>query len=105
MFGAIPNMEGGVSWQFPERSSELTEPCTRGLVGQMLRNRGYRLEIAKYKKDRGLVRVYLYDRSAGPTMVQLGTYQTGDQPDWGSMYDAGMAYHLEMKEPGARDQW
>jgi hypothetical protein len=91
-------MAGG----FPQFAFELTERCTRGLVSRMLRNRGYRLEITAYKKDKGLHKVYVYDPWADPMMVKIGEYQKGEEPDWEAMYDAAMALHLDRKANGTR---
>jgi hypothetical protein len=87
---------------FPRFAFELAEPCTRGLVARMLRNRGYRLEITANKKDRGLHTVYMYDPWADPMMVKLGEYWKGNEPDWDTIYDAAMELHLERKADGSR---
>lgn len=81
---------------------QLGEPCTRAVVGRMLRNRGYRLQITRFKKDRGLAKVYMFDRWADPMMFKIGEYQEGEEPDWAAMYDAAMERHLEAKEDGTR---
>lgn len=91
-------MTGG----FPRFASELTEPCTRALLVRMLRNRGYRLEITAYKKDKGLHKVYVFDSWADPMLVQIGIYQKGEEPDWEAMYDAAMALHLDRRLNGTR---
>ena len=84
----------------PQCAFQLGEPCTRAIVGRMLRNRGYRLEITRYKKDKGLVKVYMLDPWADPMMFKIGEYPEGDEPDWAGMYDAAMERHLETKENG-----
>lgn len=87
---------------FPERACDLLEPCTKGFLGRMLRNRGYKLEVTQYKKDKGLTRVYMYDPWADPALVQIGSYEKGERPDWAAMYDEAMYLHLERKRDGTR---
>lgn len=88
--------------RFPEYAFELGEPCTRGLLSRMLRNRGYRLEITSYKKDKGLHKVYMFDPWAEPMLFKIGEYWKGKEPDWHAMYDKAMARHLETKTEGTR---
>lgn len=88
--------------RYPQFAFELGEPCTRRLLGSMLRNRGYKLSETRFKKDKGLVRVYMYDSWADPAMVLIGEYWTDETPDWAVMYDAAMAQHLETKADGTR---
>jgi len=80
---------------YPRFSFELGEPCARRHLAAMLRGRSYRLHETRYKKDRGLVRVYMYDPWADPMLVLIGEYLAGEHPDWGVMYDAAMEVHLE----------
>ena len=87
---------------FPEYAFQLGEPCTRGLVSRMLRNRGYKLQITSYKKDKGLRKVYMYDPWADPMLYKIGEYHKDEKPDWAAMYDAAMERHLETKESGSR---
>lgn len=68
----------------------------------MLRNRHYKLEETRYKKDKGLVKVYMYDTWADPMFVKIGEYQEGSEPDWSAIYDAAMAWHLQTKREGTR---
>ena len=88
--------------QFPKNAWQLEESCTRTIVSRMLRNRGYRLESTRLKKDKGLVKVYMCDPWADPMMFKIGEFQSGDEPDWGAIYDAAMERHLETKENGTR---
>jgi hypothetical protein len=87
---------------YPRFAFELGEPCARRHLAAMLRGRGYRLEETRYKKDRGLVKVYMYDPWADPMLVMIGQYVVGEQPDWSVMYDAAMDIHLERKANGSR---
>lgn len=90
--------------RFTEYAHQLGEPVTRKLLQTMLRYRHYSLEETRYKKDKGLVKVYMFDSWADPMAFQIGSYQEGEEPDWAAMYDAAMARHLENKEIG-RDRW
>ena len=88
--------------RYPDHASELWEPCTRKVVAAMLRNRGYQLHETRYKKDKGLVRVYMFDRWADPMMFLIGEYWDGEEPDWAMIYDAAIDRHLETKAEGTR---
>lgn len=97
---------GGSGWRptlskiFPDYSYQLGEPATRGLVRKMLRNRRYSLEETRYKKDKGLVKVYMVDPWADPMMFQIGEYYEGREPDWDAIYDAAMDRHRENEVYG-----
>ncbi|MBO9352870.1 hypothetical protein GG851_02605 [Bordetella petrii] len=88
--------------RYPEFAWQLNQPYTRALVTKMLRNRDYLLQITSLKKDKGLRRVYVFDRQADPMLVQVGTFHEGTEPDWEAIYDAAMALHLERKRTGTR---
>ena len=83
--------------KYPRHARDLSSDCDRKTVGSMLANRRYRLEETRYRKDKGLVRVFMFDPWAEPMMVQIGEYQDGDQPDWDAVYDAAMHIHEERK--------
>ena len=83
---------------FPEYAFQFGEPCTRSLVSRMLRNRGYRLEVTSYKKDKGLHKVYMFDAWADPMLFKIGEYRDGEKPDWAAMYDAAMARHVVARK-------
>lgn len=90
---------------FPEYAFELDEPVTRVTVQKMLRQRNYRLQETRLKKDMGVVKVYMVDPWADPMMFQIGEYHEDEEPDWDLMYDTAMERHLENKELGrVRDE-
>jgi hypothetical protein len=68
----------------------------------MLRNRGYRLEETRFRRDRGLVRIYMADPWADPMLFQIGEYREGDAIEWAAVYDAAMTRHLETKANHSR---
>lgn len=82
---------------FPRFAADLEQECTRLKVAQMLRNRGYQLHETRYRRDRGLVRVYMADSWADPMLFQIGQYREGEASDWAAVYDAAMARHLHTK--------
>ena len=80
----------------------LMGPCTRRIVTKMLRNRGYSLHETAYKKDKGIVKLYMYDRWADPMLFPIGEYMNGFEPNWAAVYDRAMARHLHLKSNKSR---
>lgn len=83
--------------KYPRHACELDEPCSRKVVAAMLRSRRYSLLETRYRKDKGVVKLYMYDSWADPMQVHIGEFCDGQEPDWGAVYDAAMAVHEGRK--------